>query len=208
MLIIYTGLGKGKTTAAVGAVIRSVGWKKRVALVQFVKHESWPSGEREVLRKLGVDVFVMGKSWVGIMGDKKEIGIHKKAAAEGIELIIKLINETIKTNKTNKLDKSGLRSSVAPLPAGLKSNKANKPITQYDLVVCDEILGALFGKLITKKDIENILNTLYKIPNTDLIFTGQNAPEWLIGKADLVTEMKKIKHPYDKGIIAKKGIDY
>jgi len=173
MIIVYTGNGKGKTTAAIGAVIRSVGWKKKVVIVQFIKHESWPSGERTILRNLGVEVFVMGKSWVGIMGDKKELNEHKNAAKDAVEKVVATLNSA-----------------------------------KFDLIVCDEILGALHSGLILKSDVLSILNTLYKMQNTDLIMTGQNAPKWLIEKSDLVTEMKKIKHPYDNGLLAKKGIDF
>lgn len=173
MLIIYTGLGKGKTSAAIGAAIRSTGWKKKVVIVQFIKEESWASGERAVLRSLGVDLFVMGKSWVGIMGDKKEKVIHINAAKAAVEKVLDLFKQG-----------------------------------SYDLIICDEILGALYGNLIRKTDINKILKSYLLNPNSDLIFTGRNAPDWLIKKADLVTEMVKVKHPYDKGIIAKKGIDY
>lgn len=79
---------------------------------------------------------------------------------------------------------------------------------KYDIIILDEILGSLHGKLISKKEFLKILNTLYLIPNTDLVLTGRNAPGWLIKKADLVTEMKEIKHPFARGIQAKKSIDY
>lgn len=201
MLLIYTGVGKGKTSAAIGASVRCVGWGKKVALVQFIKAESWPSGEREVLRNLGVDVFVMGKSWVGIMGDKRERSEHQDAAKKAVGKVLKLLSlDKIKDQN------SKIKNNNKELSSKIKKN------CEYDLIVCDEILGALHGGLIEKEDVEEILRLALLSQNEnhtcDIIFTGQNAPQWLIEKADLVTEMKKIKHPYEVGVLAKKGIDY
>lgn len=178
MLIIYTGNGKGKTTAALGMALRAAGYGKKVCILQFVKQESWAEGARLSIRKYLSDYITIkafGSGFVGIMGDTKDISEHKKSA------------------------KSAVREAVKVISSG-----------EYALVILDEILGSLHGGLILKKDVVEILDTLYEIRNTapDLVFTGRNAPKWLIDKADLVTEMREIKHPFTSGIRAKKGIDF
>lgn len=170
MLIIYTGNGKGKTTAALGMALRASGYNKRVCILQFVKEEAWPEGARVAIRKnlKNITIKALGSGWVGIMGDKKPLAFHKQAAK-------KAVAETLKALQSKK----------------------------YDLVILDELLGSLHGKLITKTDVLKIVTT-----KTDLVLTGRNAPAWLIKKADLVTEMQEIKHPFERGIQAKQGIDY
>jgi cob(I)alamin adenosyltransferase len=79
LTIAYVGNGKGKTTAAVGLAVRAAGYKKRVLFFQFFKSPSWPSGERESLKKLGVKVKVLGKGFVGILGDRKPKAEHRAA---------------------------------------------------------------------------------------------------------------------------------
>lgn len=181
MLIIYTGDGKGKTTAAFGMALRAAGWGRRVAIFQFVKEESWEEGARNAIRsnlKDKIEIEALGIGFVGIMGDRKPFTVHKKAAKDGVRLVLKL----------------------------LKSPK----ILKYDLIICDEILGALHGGLLEREDIERIFQTMVADTekHVDLVFTGRNAPKWLVDRADLVTEMRKIKHPFDRGLQAKKGIDY
>lgn len=178
MLIIYTGNGKGKTTASFGLALRAAGYGKKVAILQFVKQESWPEGARVALRSahgkhLGITIKALGSGFVGIMGDQKPLAEHRKSAALAL-------NESLKIILSKK----------------------------YDLIVLDELLGALHGKLISKKGVIKILDTVYHIQNTDFVLTGRHAPKWLIDKADLVTEMREIKHPFQKGIQAKRGIDF
>lgn len=175
MLIVYTGNGKGKTTAALGMALRASGYGKKVCILQFVKQESWPEGARTAIRKnlSNITIKALGTGFVGIMGDTKPKETHIEAARKSLKTALKAIS-------------SG----------------------KYDLIILDELLGALKGKLITKVDVQNILNTESKIPNTDLVLTGRHCPPWLIKEADLVTEMKEIKHPFQKGIQAKRGIDF
>lgn len=175
MLILYTGNGKGKTTAALGMALRASGYDKKVCLLQFVKEESWPEGARLAIRKNlpNIEIRALGSGWVGIMGDKKPLKVHKQAAK-------KAVSEATKAIKSKK----------------------------YDLIILDELLGSLHGKLITRSDVLKILNEKYKTKNVDLVLTGRNAPSWLIKQADLVTEMREIKHPFQKGFQAKRGIDY
>ena len=178
IIIVYTGNGKGKTTAALGLILRTSGYNKKILLVQFIKNSF--SGELKSLKKLkGVKVSQGGKGFVGILGDKLSLAEHRKTALETLEKL----NKEIKSEK-------------------------------WDLIVADEILGALCGKLIKLQDVlkslknKQSLSLRDKSDNLDLVLTGRKAPKEIINLADLVTEMKEIKHPFKKGIFGKKGIDF
>lgn len=86
LTVAYVGDGKGKTTAAVGVAVRAAGYGWRVLFLQFYKSSQWPSGERDALRKLGVDVEVHGEGFVGILGDSKHIRQHRLAAQRALSL--------------------------------------------------------------------------------------------------------------------------
>ncbi|MDO8570828.1 MAG: cob(I)yrinic acid a,c-diamide adenosyltransferase [Candidatus Daviesbacteria bacterium] len=170
MVIVYTGNGKGKTTAALGLILRSSGYGKKILLIQFIKNSF--SGELKSLKKIkGVKVIRGGRGYVGIMGDKLSLEEHKKVAQKTLK---KLSHEI----------KSG----------------------NWDLIVADEILGALTGKLIKLADVLEIIKK--KPENLDLVLTGRGTPKEIINLSDLATEMKEIKHPFKSGKMAKKGIDY
>jgi cob(I)alamin adenosyltransferase len=168
--IVYIGDGKGKTSAAAGLAVRAAGTGWKVLYLQFVKGD-WPSGERESLAKLGVEVRLLGRGFVGILGDRKPIEEHIKAA------------------------KNAMSESIE----ALQSKK-------YDLVVLDEALSAVESDLLTENDILEIMNA--KPAEVHLCMTGHKRFKKIIEKADLVTEMKMIKHPYYQGILAQRGIDY
>jgi cob(I)alamin adenosyltransferase len=170
LTIIYIGDGKGKTSAAAGLACRAAGTGFKVLYLQFVKGD-WPSGERESLAKLGVEVRLMGRGFVGILGDRKPLEEHIKAAKLAME-------ESIKALKSKK----------------------------YDLVVLDEALSAVESKLLTEEDILEIIKL--KPKEVHLCMTGHKRFKKIIEAADLVTEMKMIKHPYYQGILAQKGIDF
>ncbi len=171
LVIIYTGEGKGKTTAALGLVLRAVGYKKRCLIVQFGKN--WFTGELSGIKKLAplVKIVQGGKGWVGILGDRTPLSEHKKAAVEAFDLLYK---EVV----------SG----------------------KWDIVVADEIIGSVSGKTLALSKAVRLLTD--KPQSVDLILTGHHASKKLIEMADLVTEMKEIKHPFQKGILAKKGVDF
>jgi cob(I)alamin adenosyltransferase len=169
LVIIYTGNGKGKTTAALGVVLRAVGYKKKCLVVQFGKN--WFTGELIGLKKLGVKTIQGGKGFVGILGDRKPIEEHKKAALDTYNYIYK---EVI----------SG----------------------KWDIVVADEIIGTVSSKLLPVAKAVSLITD--KPASVDLILTGRSVPKKLIKMADLVTEMREMKHPYQQGILAKKGIDF
>lgn len=172
----YIGNGKGKTTAAVGTAVRAAGYGWKILFLQFMKEEKWPSGERQSLRKLGVDVFVLGEGFFKIMNDRKPEELHEVAAHRALEMA------------REKL---------------LSGN--------YQLVVLDELGSAVDEGLLDRKSVESMLKEHAKnniARQVHLIWTGHKKIEWMLKYADLVTEMKKLKHPFDKHIIATKGLDY
>lgn len=172
LLIVYTGDGKGKTTAALGMVVRAMGYKWQVLIVQFVKG-SWKYGEMKGIKRLEPDVelHTVGEGFVGIVDDTKEFSEHQKAAKAGIDFTI----EKMQSGK-------------------------------FQLVILDELNVALQLGLVDQADVERVLAA--RSETQHLVITGRGAPEWLIEKADLVTEMTEIKHPYQQGILAQKGVDW
>ena len=172
LLIVYTGNGKGKTTASLGMTVRAVGYDWQICIIQFIKG-SWKYGELEGVKKLqpNVELNVIGEGFVGIVDDNKSFEEHRQAAKNGVALAL----EKIKSNK-------------------------------YQLVILDELNVAYDLGLVTEEELETIIEA--RQPEQNLVITGRNAPDWLIEKADLVTEMKEIKHPFQKGILAQKGIDW
>ena len=180
MILVYTGSGKGKTSAALGNVFRALGHGWRVLVLQFMKGD-WPIvfGElKSAKRHARLEIRQLGRGFVKIMGDKKPLDEHRKAASQA-----------------------------------LKAAKQKIFSGNYDLVVLDEVLVALETRgvqLIPMKELSTIIKK--KPKKTHLILTGRIADartkEKIVALADLVTEMKEIKHPYQQGIPAQEGIDY
>lgn len=171
LVIIYTGEGKGKTTAALGLALRAVGRRMKVLMIQFIK-EAGSSGEHFSVGKLEPEFELVptGKGFVGMAGDTHPFGEHRKAAEMGLELARKRIM-------------SG----------------------EYDIVILDEICCALSLGLLR---IEDVIELIDKKPEkVTLVLTGRGANPRLLEKADLVTEMREVKHPFEKGKWAKIGID-
>ena len=172
LTIVYTGKGKGKTTAALGIALRATGYKKKICMIQFIKG-SWHYGEMESSKRLEpeFEMVAIGKGFVGIIDDKSPKEDHQKIAKEAI----RISNEKIQSGK-------------------------------YDIVILDEINYAVNLNLISLHDVLDLIKS--KPENVDLVLTGNYAKEEVIEAADLVTEMKEIKHPFQKGIKAKEGIDF
>ncbi len=171
LVILYTGEGKGKTTAALGLVLRAVGYKKKCLIIQFGK--SWFTGELVGIKKLSplVKMIQGGKGFLDILGSKVSKEEHKKAAAQAYGILYKEV----------------------------MSDK-------WDIVIADEIVGAVFSKVLS---LDKALQLIHDKPKRlDLVLTGHHALKELIEEADLVTEMLEIKHPFQKGVLAKKGIDF
>lgn len=167
LLLVHTGNGKGKSTAAFGVIARALGWGQQVAVVQFIKGD-WATGERAFFDRLGIEWHTMGAGFTWDTQDRaRDIACATAAWEQSLALI-----------------RSG----------------------DHDLVVLDEINVALdFGYL----DANAVLAGLdARSVGTSVILTGRGAPEALRDAADLVTEMTEIKHPYNAGIQARRGIDF
>lgn len=172
LVIVYTGKGKGKTTAALGIVLRAVGHGYKVGMIQFIKGE-WYYGELTSSKRLEpeFELIAAGRGFVGIIDDDHPIEEHEKAAKDAIEV------------------------------AKQKIASGN-----YDIMILDEINYAVKLNLISQEDILDVIAA--KPEKTSLVLTGNYVPEAVIDAADLVTEMREIKHPYQRGIKAKKGVDF
>ena len=180
-VLLFTGEGKGKTTAAFGVVLRAVGRGWKVSMIQFTKMGEWPKGEPlgEIAgaARLAPDFEVIstGIGFVNIFGDPFTFEEHREAAQNGL----KLAREKIQ---------SGL----------------------YELVILDEILGAVDQGQI---DLEQVIELIQTKPHAvNLLLTGHDAQkrflDQLLPLVDLATEMVKLKHPFDEGHQARKGLDY
>lgn len=171
LVIVYTGNGKGKTTAALGMALRAVAYNYKVCMIQFIKG-SWQYGEMKSYERLKpeFEMIITGKGFVGIVDDNKPIDEHKAAAKYALEIS----SEKVLSGK-------------------------------YNIVILDEINYAIKLNLINKGEVIDLIK---KRGNTNLVLTGNYTIPEIIELADLVTEMKEIKHPYKQGITAQKGIDY
>lgn len=164
LVYVFTGDGKGKTSAALGVAVRAVCSGMKVGWVSWYKEKVLPT--RFLEGKL--EMYAIGKGFYKLPGDNASLPQHKSAA-----------------NKALK--------------------QAEKLMKKVDVLVLDEVNNAVKDKLI---DIRQLTNLINKRGKTHLILTGRSACPELVEQADLVTEMKKIKHPFDKGIKAVKGLDY
>ena len=181
LVLVYTGEGKGKTTAAFGLALRAVGRGWKVLMIQYTKMGDWPPGEPlgEIAgaHRLEPDFKVIptGIGFVNIFGDPFTFEEHRAAAQKGLD-------------RAREAMASG----------------------EWDLIILDEILGAVSQGQI---DLEQVLELIAARPHTlDLCLTGHDADKRFIDQvlelADLATEMVKLKHPFDSGHQARKGIDY
>ena len=172
LTIVYTGKGKGKTTAALGIALRAAGYDKKICMIQFIKG-SWHYGEMNSSKRLEpeFEMIAIGKGFVGIIDDNSPIDEHKKIANEAVKISAKKIQ-------------SG----------------------DYDIIILDEVNYAINLDLVKLDDILNLIKS--KPETLDLVLTGNHAKDEIIELADLVTEMKEIKHPFQQGKKAKKGIDF
>ncbi len=165
---IYTGDGKGKTTASLGLVLRALGQGLRPAVLQFMKADpTW--GEIVTLTKLGVPVQQCGLDHWVLKGEASE-------------------------------------EDLAAAAAGLDRAKALVDGGEVDLVVLDELVTAIFFELVP---VSRVLELMAGKPAAvELVITGRRAPDELVEAADLVTEMRPLKHYYDAGVQARPGIEF
>jgi len=166
---IYTGNGKGKTTAALGLALRAAGAGLKTYIAQFMK--VYPYSELNSLKLLSDHIIIEQ-----FCGDEF---VYKRQLPDENE-IKKAVN-------------------------GLNKAKTMMKSDEYDLIILDEVLVSIYFKLLTVEQLIEIINE--KPVNVELILTGRYCPEILYEKADLITEMKEIKHYYSKGITSRKGIE-
>lgn len=171
LIIVHTGNGKGKTTAALGMGLRAWGQGMRVLVMQFIKG-GWKYGELQAAEKLGPNFVIrqMGEGFVKNAKDD-ELEEHRAAAKQALQ------------------------------EAGRQIVSGN-----WDTVILDEINYAVKFGLVSAAEVLDLLAA--KPPAVHVILTGRDADPLIIEKANLVTEMKEIKHPYKEGIKAQKGIEF
>lgn len=169
LVIVYTGHGKGKTTAALGLAFRALGRRHRVAVVQFIKG-TWKTGEAAMAQELSgrIDWVSMGDGFTWITQNyEQDVASAQRAWSKCLELLAD---------------------------------------ARYQVVILDELNCVLAYNFLPVEDVIEGLNR--RSPQTHVVITGRDAPAELIQVADLVTEMREIKHPYHAGIKAQPGVDY
>ena len=172
---IYTGDGKGKTTAAFGLALRAAGQGNKVLIYQFLKPPTLDVGERFALQLGAVRIRVEA---LDVPWDMSTSLDDEKAVAE-IRAAIRLVLENIAQTAEKRF---------------------------YDVLILDEIVFCLSKGLARLEDVKNLIGRRH--PAVEIVLTGRGATKELIDLADLVTEMKSIKHPLDKGRPARRGIEY
>ncbi len=171
LIHIYTGDGKGKTTAAIGLAVRAAGQGLKVLFVQFFKEDGASSGEKELFKSLN------------------------------IELIRSNCRHPIFTK--DKTDPQKVKEAIA---GAYEAAKRKAGVDGFDLIVLDEAMSAINGGWVELNDILDFLG--HKPAQLEVVLTGRSAPVELVRAAHYVTEMLKIKHPYDFGINARRGIEF
>lgn len=170
MLIVYTGNGKGKTSASVGQSIRAHGQNMKVCFGQFMKSNK-ETGEQMFLKSIFKENFYIGG--IGFFLKEEDRQAHREAA----------------------------QKTLAWAHARIFEN--DKP----DVVVLDETLYALGSNLITQDEVEHLIDVCHE-KNIHLVLSGRGAPDWLIEKADIVSDIQDVKHASRSGVKASKGIEF
>lgn len=168
LVIVNTGEGKGKTTAAMGMLLRAVSRGWRVCVIQFIKSGQWRVGEESVARELGIEWLSLGE---GFSWDSQD------------------------------LDRDRATAAAAWGEASLRIASG-----EYDFVVLDEVTYPINWGWIPTADVVATLRERPK--HVNVVATGRDAPAELVDVADTVTEMRKVKHAFDRGVAARRGIDY
>jgi len=171
LIHVYTGEGKGKTTAAFGLAVRAAGHNKKVLILQFLKGGSQNSGETVAVKKFGIKVITFKDQISPLFDPEADLTKLKRSVRES------------------------LKFTAGEVKSG-----------GYDIIILDEFNNLLSSRLATMKDAKKIIES--KPDNLELVFTGRNAPDELVEIADYVTETRMIKHPFNKGRKARKGIEF
>jgi cob(I)alamin adenosyltransferase len=180
VLVVYTGEGKGKTSASIGLMARALGRGWKVAYVQFVK--TWETGESQFIAKL-----LESK----IFGDNLNYYRGGKGFYNAGDLSAKNVSEAEHRKAAHDTYTYALTCATSG---------------EYDLVICDEINNSVHDGLLHISDLKKLMTI--RDPKTSLCITGRNFPEELLSFTDIATNMTKIKHHFDDKFLANKGIDY
>ena len=168
IVLVNTGHGKGKSSAAFGVMVR--GWARgwRVGVIQFVKGGKWKTGERKLADELGIEWHTLGDGFTW---------------------------ESTDLERTAELGRAAWALAAEKLASG-----------DYDLLVLDEVTYPVTYGWVDAGDVAAAIRD--RAPRTSVVATGRDAPDELVEVADTVTEMRKVKHAYDAGISALKGIEF
>ena len=178
VVVVYTGEGKGKTSASLGLMVRALGNRWRVAYIQFIKY--WGVGEHTFIRDilpLYKDDLMFYKGGKGFY-DAGELSASNISAEQHKEAALETYNVALEAATSG----------------------------DYHLVICDEINNAVHDGLITEQQLKQLIQT--RKPSTSLCLTGRDFPPSLLEYADIVTDMHKVKHHFDDKFLANKGIDF
>ncbi len=180
-VLLYTGEGKGKTTSAFGVALRAVGRGWKVSMIQFTKMGEWPKGEP-----------------MGEIAGARRLEPDMEVISTGIGFV-NIFGDPFTLEEHREAAQKGLQLAREKISSG-----------QYQLVILDEILGAVDQGQI---DLEQVLEVIQTKPHAvNLLLTGHDAQkrflDQLLPVVDLATEMVKLKHPFDEGHQARKGLDY
>jgi cob(I)alamin adenosyltransferase len=178
VVVVYTGEGKGKTTAALGLMVRALGNRWRVAFIQFIKY--WGVSEHVFMR----DIQPLFKDQ-----------LHFYRGGRGFYKAGELSEQHISEEQHRQAALATYKEALECVSSG-----------DYDLVICDEINNAVNDGLITEKQLAELIDK--RAANTSLCLTGRNFPKKLLDKADIATDMTKLRHHFDDKFLANKGIDF
>jgi cob(I)alamin adenosyltransferase len=178
VVIVYTGEGKGKTSASIGLMVRALGSRKKVAFIQFIKY--WGVGEHVFIR----DIMPLYKDQLYFYKGGK--GFYKAGD----------LSENHITNEQH--EQAAKETYIEALKCATSG--------EYDIVICDEINNAFHESLISEKELKKLISG--KSSTTSLCLTGRDFPESLLSSVDIATNMTKLKHHFDDKYLANQGIDY
>ena len=195
LVYVFTGEGKGKTSAALGVATRSLLIEKKVVWIAFYKQESWGLAEAKLRGKFENLEMVFGGKGFRISN------FDKKIMKAGKELKLATVGDGAKVVDTASEEEHQLAAKLNLELAQEKLKEKPKPF----LIVLDEILNAVSEGLLESKQVTELLNSR---GDTHIVLTGRGLPKEIEDRVDLVTECKKIKHPYDSGKLAVSGLDY
>ncbi|NLW25022.1 MAG: cob(I)yrinic acid a,c-diamide adenosyltransferase [Clostridia bacterium] len=186
---VYTGNGKGKTTAAIGLAIRALGAGKKVLFLQFMKTNTY--SEHKILPNISPNLTIktIGKPF--FVARKEDLDPEIRAQWENKCVIFEPGNPP--------------QEYVDLISQGIEEAKKALQNQEYDLVILDEINVSMYFELAPVKKVLELIEE--KSPEVELVLTGRNCPQEIIDRADLVTEMREIKHYYTQGVQARVGIE-